>query len=438
MPQVFTIREFGGFYIETDRPVQPDGHIGLPCDVFEKLERFVLENKGTDSDPLELMSIGSKPRIGKIITAKNYVGTIEFTDGTVIEILPKVAAHEEEERDRKIFMRMLQSVLDLPMKEFDLAKLATTKMGVLEPFIVMFTRAAGDLAKKGLKGAYLERESNEPFVKGKIDLIQNVRLNAAHRERFYVRYDEFGVNRPANRLIKTTLVFLRSKAHRVSTRRDIDLALTLFSDVDVSVDVDRDFAQYKLDRTMGPYVPLLRWCKVFLKGKSFTTFRGSEVAASLLFPMERLFEAYVAKEVRRATTGSGWRADIQVADKHLYDKPKEFRLQPDIMLKNNEAKVAVDTKWKRLDEGKPSRSDMYQMYAYQKRYRAKKAILVYPLWLDEEYGVKKTYFSWSADGTDAITEVFMFDLNRARESAEALMRVAAGDSDDLLKGRLGP
>ena len=32
---------------------------------------------------------------------------------------------------------------------------------------------------------------------------------------------------------------------------------------------------------------------VFLQGKSFTAFSGSEVAIALLFPMEKLFESYV-------------------------------------------------------------------------------------------------------------------------------------------------
>ena len=40
------------------------------------------------------------------------------------------------------------------------------------------------------------------------------------------------------------------------------------------------------------YTTALRWCEVFLSGKSFTSFTGSDVAYALLFPMETLFRLW--------------------------------------------------------------------------------------------------------------------------------------------------
>ena len=43
--------------------------------------------------------------------------------------------------------------------------------------------------------------------------------------------------------------------------------------------------------------------------------------------------------------------------------------------------LIVDTKWKRLSEeegGRPSRSDLYQLYAYLHRYDCQRAYLLYP------------------------------------------------------------
>ena len=41
------------------------------------------------------------------------------------------------------------------------------------------------------------------------------------------------------------------------------------------------------------------WCRIFLKGKSFTSFAGSDVAYALLFPMETLFESYIACLIKK-------------------------------------------------------------------------------------------------------------------------------------------
>jgi 5-methylcytosine-specific restriction enzyme subunit McrC len=41
------------------------------------------------------MQISAK-KVGKVITARNYVGVITMLDGTVIEILPKIFSLEDK------------------------------------------------------------------------------------------------------------------------------------------------------------------------------------------------------------------------------------------------------------------------------------------------------------------------------------------------------
>ena len=59
-------------------------------------------------------------------------------------------------------------------------------------------------------------------------------------------------------------------------------------------------------------------------------------------------------------------------------------MKPDIVVKRKEdnAVFILDTKWKILSNSKPnygiSQADMYQMYAYQKKYGAEHVTLVYP------------------------------------------------------------
>ena len=70
---------------------------------------------------------------------------------------------------------------------------------------------------------------------------------------------------------------------------------------------------------------------------------------------------------------------------HLFDEPgKKFLMKPDIVVKRraDDAVFIMDTKWKILSDTKAnygiSQADMYQMYAYQKKYGAENVTLLYP------------------------------------------------------------
>ena len=99
------------------------------------------------------------------------------------------------------------------------------------------------------------------------------------------------------------------------------------------------------------------------------------LALALLFPMETLFESYIAALVRRQL--DPYRFTVSAQDKrfHLFDEPHgQFQMRPDLVItrKQDSAVFVMDTKWKLLAEGKANygiaQADMYQMYAYQKKY----------------------------------------------------------------------
>ena len=86
MKQVYPITEYGSFLSGK----RLDGFETLPERTFAGLEHFILSSRSADTDALDLMGISVKKGVGKVITAKNYVGVITMKDGTSIEILPKI------------------------------------------------------------------------------------------------------------------------------------------------------------------------------------------------------------------------------------------------------------------------------------------------------------------------------------------------------------
>jgi 5-methylcytosine-specific restriction enzyme subunit McrC len=306
-----------------------------------------------------------------------------MSDGTVIEILPKILGDGITKSDTKrIFLEMLKTLKDVTFKDLNVSNLQTYRLNLLEIFIKMFLDEVTILTKQGLKAAYTPVEANERYFKGKLLASQNIKNNLVDKGRFFVCYEDFNINRPENRLIKSTLRFLRNTTNDARNRQNATRLLTFFDGVEYSTNIDSDFSKCFLDRSMSHYSKALSWCRVLLKGNSFTAFAGNEVAIALLFPMEKLFESFVAAKFRRHI-GSGVILRTQDVRYSLFDTPvRAFSLRPDIVLEFEGRIVIVDTKWKLLSDDAQnigiSQSDMYQMYAYGKKYQAERIVLLYP------------------------------------------------------------
>ena len=293
------ITEYESFIAEK----RAEGYKTLPEHTFRQLEEFILTNHSKDTDALELMGLSAKKSVGKIITAKNYVGVIAMNDGTVIEILPKIYSVVQDDpsgkRTKRLLLDMLKTLQNSPYNSLQTASLRIEKMNILDIFIRAFIDEVFFIAKRGLKCSYEAVEENSAVFRGKMKFAQQIRFNQVHRERSYVEYDAFTVNRPENRLLKATLEHLYKHSSSSKNRNDIKTLLSIFGDVEASIDYKSDFAKYVPDRNMKDYETALKWSRVFLEGKSFTSFSGSEVALALLYPMETLFESYIATLLRK-------------------------------------------------------------------------------------------------------------------------------------------
>ena len=356
------------------------------------------------------MSISVKRGIGKIITAKNYIGVLTFNDGTAIEILPKIVSTvpEHSQRAKKLVVDMLRSLTNVSYKSLQVTNVDIEKMPLLDIFIRMFLDEVFRLVKHGLRSSYETIAENRSFFKGKILFSEQLKHNFSHKERTFTEFDEFTPNCPENRLVKSTLMLLYKQTHSSRNKTDIKTLLAAFDNVPSSTDYTGDFS--KAGKSYGT---LLLWCQIFLTGKSFTSFSGSGVAFALLFPMETLFERYVAVQLKKVLPSADFSISIQDKTHYLFTHPyKRFLLRPDIVItrKCDNAIFICDTKWKLLSSHTAnlgiSQVDMYQMFAYQKKYNAKNITMLYPM-TDQTTSASDIQFD-SGDGV--IVRVRFIDL----------------------------
>lgn len=109
-----------------------------------------------------------------------------------------------------------------------------------------------------------------------------------------------------------------------------------------------------------------------------------------MFPLNKLFEDYVLAFLAKKFAKMPVKIKSQEQKYNLLYNPQKFQLKPDIVIEHkNENKIAIlDAKWKLLDENNVkdkfniAQSDLYQLYAYGKKYQQDfkevELFLIYP------------------------------------------------------------
>ena len=375
---------------------------------FEAIENFVLSNE----QAIPYLKVTTKKGYGKVLQAQNYVGVLQTKDGTTIEILPKIR-EVDIKTSKEILVKMLKTLKKSPFKHFNMAHLKSSKMPLLEIFITMFLDELSELIKRGIKSDYITKEENLAYLKGKLQIKEQIAQNYIHKERFYVAYDEYVSDRVENRLIKTALHYLYKQSKSNSNKKRIREYLFVFDEVGLSHSIKSDFSKVKLGRQMKDYEQIIVWVKTFLLEHSYSPHKGSDLAFALLFDMNVLFESYVGHHLKKR----GYNVSLQDKQHHLAFSAQKgiYAVRPDIVI--DKGRVIADTKWKLLRQEKTRQgiggSDLYQMYAYGTKYKECKVLyLIYPK--DKEViGIAYDYYN--EEDKSLPLKVLFFDLQKPND-----------------------
>lgn len=317
----------------------------------------------------------------------NYVGAVTTPCGTQIEIVPK---HNEQldieslARGRKLLIKMLNRVYGLNMREFERAQLQLFKQPLPEVLMAQFLSETKQLIRRGVRADYRATRDEKPYLKGRLQVAAQLRQSPARQHLFQIEFDEFSPNRAENRLIHSSLKQVLHWSKSPDNQRLARELLFIFDDIPLSSNYRRDFDRWQNDRNMQHYRAVKPWCEFILQGQSPFSLAGSHFGQSFLFPMNNLFEKYVARVLEQQLR-VGFVLKEQASSRYLITEHREqrlFRLKPDILIIRNKAPVAIlDCKWKLLDQSQShleegsdektyglKQADMYQLYAYGQKY----------------------------------------------------------------------
>lgn len=371
-----TIYEFDALVAEDTDVAEAEGLHVVPANVFGWLELESL--RADDGGAAWLRPVRRRGR--RAIQVTSFVGVVRAPDGFQIEVLPKVgkAIGGGAVDARRLLLDMLHCLNGFRHIRTDRAKVRATHMPLLEVFIGEFLLSVEHVVKRGLRSDYLSRQGNLFSLRGKLLVASHLRENLCRADRFFTEHDEYVPNRAENRLLHAALrCVLAISASQANQQLARELCF-VFAEIPPSVQPDRDFQHVRLDRAMSYYDDALAWARLVLNERSPLTGVGGHHAPSLLFPMEAVFEAFVAKHLADQLTRP-LLLKTQARSRHLVRHCGQdwFRLKPDLLVRDAGRDVFVlDTKWKLLDGSRSngndkyglSQGDFYQLQAYGRSY----------------------------------------------------------------------
>lgn len=371
------------------------GYPTVPASVFAWMcEQCKLHSMTTR--PTWLRLVHRDRHLGVQITG--WAGVLNAPDGFQVEVLPKTGRKSADAAGaRRLLLEMLRCLGEFRHLEVGSAHLAAERMPLMEVFIQALLQSVETVVQRGLRSDYTSQQANLFTLRGKLLVSEQLRQNLLRPDRFYAAFDEFSANRAENRLLHAALVRVlalsTSLVHQQLTRE----LRFVFAHIPASIDVRSDFKRVRLDRGMAYYEPALAWARLILSEQAPVTIKGAQDAPALLFPMDALFEAYVAKHLS-VQLKPHYLLQTQASGQHLVthqDRPW-LALRPDLLVwKGNlspsqKPALVLDTKWKMLDstETKANGSDkyglqqgdVYQLFAYGHQYLSGDGdvVLIYP------------------------------------------------------------
>ncbi len=380
----------------------------------------------------------------KHLSTRQVIGVLAGK-GCSLEILPKVdpdSPGEDAVTVRRRLIGMLDVALGLDLSSGGAAQLARQGETLLDILIRLFADRLLDEVRRGLPRRYLLCEDDLPALRGRMDVVRQFTQHAVRPDRLACRFDSLESDTPLLQIMKATVVFLGKHVRPSETRRRLTELRHLLDEVSDLAPPSLPWDRVQLDRSNRRWRSLFDLAKLFLKRDWQATHYRDKAGEgiTLLFPMNDLFESYVASLLRRALAETEIEVTEQGGLKYCLGEWREgeacegrlFQTRPDILLRRGGEIVSiVDTKWKAISEpfegkGGVSQADVYQLMAYARIYDCDHLMLLYPSAPGGAEGERKS-FGMTA-GTERL-RIAQVDIARSREVAiQSLGRLFADKS----------
>jgi 5-methylcytosine-specific restriction enzyme subunit McrC len=316
-----------------------------------------------------------------------YVGVVQAGNLT-IEILPK---SDKESKDKnkwqKVLLKILKECRFIKVEHPEQAYLSLHSGSILDAYLSLFLNEIERLLHVGLIKKYHKVERNLQALKGKLLLQQHLSRNIVHQEKFYVQYSVYDKEHLIHQiLLKTLKLISKISVNALICGKANRLLLQFPEMTDIDFVSEQTFKKIKFDRKTAVYRECLMISKMLLLNYRPALTSGVDHVLSMLFDMNKLWEEYVYRQLLKLSTSWEISRQNSIEFWQPFDQ-KAKHLRPDIIISNHpKGKLAIDTKWKLIEDEYPSDDDLKQMFAYAHYVESNHLILLYPSSAKKKHG----------------------------------------------------
>jgi len=300
------------------------------------------------------------------VKLSSYVGLITLSDGTVIEVLPKIYRRERKEEGRRLATLLTINLIDRKLRRL---KGITGAPDLKVPFLELVMYATLLYAERkilipGIYRSYERRELLSRSLSGRILVSKNLIQNPFNREKLFIERELLTADVPVNRLLLRVAELVGRRATFKKLKGLAGRIVLYLRDLEVgNLPAEKNSRRIRLNRMNAHYEPVVELAKLLEQGGG----KGKEEGAiTWLYNMDFLFERLISSALPEAE----YQKEFFVGE--------GFKIKPDVLFKE----AVIDAKWKKVNE--IQNSDCFQVisYAYllEKRFGRpiRKAFLVYP------------------------------------------------------------
>jgi 5-methylcytosine-specific restriction enzyme subunit McrC len=270
-----------------------------------------------------------------------------------------------------------------------------TDATLLDFVVELLSSATEQILAAGLRADYVEREADLRALRGRLLPDRQALERFGLYDRVLCRYDEHEHDIPDNQLLAVAL----ARGSRIATlprvrRRARALAALMEELCDPrALDIALGPEAFSYSRHNEHYrtAHALSWMVLQEQGPDEALATGEARLRSFLIDMNTLFERFLERALRLAVQPAGARVEAQRSDSIFWRpdlRARYARVRPDLLVQRANrphARLPLDAKYKRYDNGKVDVDDLTQVFLYAYAYRdpeatgtPPRAVLVHP------------------------------------------------------------
>ncbi|WP_067778698.1 5-methylcytosine-specific restriction endonuclease system specificity protein McrC [Actinomyces vulturis] len=248
-----------------------------------------------------------------------------------------------------------------------------------ELYAAILERGITSQIKQGLGRDYVEHHEKLSSLRGKIDISDSLKSQSLLRHRLVCSFDEFSVDTPMNRIVKSTVELLLRSGISKKRKKTLRKLLMYFSEVQ-TVDLRRVNWRVRYDRNNQTYRMLIAICymasKRLLQSRREGSFRAMDFFQTDE-DMPRLYEKFILEYFRQEHPEL--KAHAPMVEWTLDDGFSDMlpTMRTDITLEAEDTVLIIDAKYytnntqQRFDSHTIHSGNLYQVFTYVKNKQVK-------------------------------------------------------------------